>query len=75
MGEIEWAWLQHGFIYNCQSLDSAHRELHVYVSCGITIPSRKRAHGQCTYIGPRLGEGLIFKVSVSQLDTKEHPGK
>ena len=27
------------------------------------------------YIGPRLGGGLIFEVSVSQLDAKERPGK
>ena len=27
------------------------------------------------YIGPRLGDGPIFEVSVSQLDTKECPGK
>ena len=27
------------------------------------------------YIGPRLGDGLIFEVSVSHLDVKERPGK
>ena len=30
--------------------------------------------GGAPYIGPRLGDGPIFKVSVSQLDAKEHPG-
>jgi hypothetical protein len=29
--------------------------------------------GGAHYIGPRLGDGLIFVVSLSQLDTKEHP--
>jgi hypothetical protein len=32
------------------------------------------AHGQ-PYIGPRLGDGAIFVVLVSQLDAKERPGK
>ena len=27
------------------------------------------------YIGPRLADGPIFKVSVSHLDVKDHPGK
>ena len=27
------------------------------------------------YIGSRQGDGPIFKVSLSQLDAKEHPGK
>ena len=31
--------------------------------------------GSAPYIGPRLGVGLIFEVSVSHLDVKEHPGK
>ena len=31
--------------------------------------------GGAPYIGPRLGDGPIFEVSVSHLDVKEHPGK
>ena len=31
--------------------------------------------GSAPYIGPRLGDGLIFEVSLSQLDTKECPSK
>ena len=31
--------------------------------------------GSTPYIGPRLGDGPIFVVSVSHLDAKEHPGK
>ena len=31
--------------------------------------------GGARYIGPNLGDGPIFKVSVSRLDTKECPGK
>ena len=31
--------------------------------------------GSAPYTGPRLGDGPIFKVSVSRLDTKECPGK
>ena len=30
--------------------------------------------GGAPYIGPRLGGGPMFEVSVSQLDTKERPG-
>ena len=30
--------------------------------------------GGAPYFGPRLGDGPIFEVSVSQLDVKEHPG-
>ena len=31
--------------------------------------------GGAPYIGPRLGNGPIFDVSVSHLYAKEHPGK
>ena len=31
--------------------------------------------GGAPYIGPRLGDGPIFVVSVSHLDVKERPGK
>ena len=31
--------------------------------------------GGAPYIGPRLGDGPIFEVSVSQLYAKERPGK
>ena len=27
------------------------------------------------YIGPKLGDGLIFEVSVLQLDANKRPGK
>ena len=40
---------------------------HIYMY-NRTVPSRKRAHGWCVpYIGPRLGDGPIFEVSVSDL--------
>ena len=31
--------------------------------------------GGAPYIGPRLGDGPIFEVSVLHLDAKERPGK
>ena len=31
--------------------------------------------GDAPYIGPRLGDGPIFEVSVLHLGMKEHPGK
>ena len=31
--------------------------------------------GSAPYIGSRQGDGPIFKVLLSQLDAKEHPGK
>ena len=31
--------------------------------------------GSAPYIGPRLGDGPIFEVSVSHLDAKERPCK
>ena len=31
--------------------------------------------GGAPYIGPRLGDGPMFEVSVSQLDAKERLGK
>ena len=31
--------------------------------------------GSTRYIGPKLGDGLTFEVSVSWLYAKEHPGK
>ncbi len=36
---------------------------------------KKGPIGSAYYIGPRLGDGPTFKVSVLQLDTKECPGK
>ena len=40
-----------------------------------TVPSRKGPMGGAPYMGSRLGGGPIFEVSLSQLDTKERPGK
>jgi hypothetical protein len=37
-------------------------------------PRQKRPMGGAPYIGPKLGGGPIFQVSVSQLDVKERPG-
>ena len=31
--------------------------------------------GSAPYIGPTLGDGLIFKQSLLQLGAKEHPDK
>jgi hypothetical protein len=31
--------------------------------------------GAAPYIGPKLGDGPILEVSVSQLEAKEHPDK
>ena len=42
----------------------------------ILLYSRERGPlGGAPYIGPRVGGGPIFEVSVSHLDTKECPGK
>ena len=39
----------------------------------IPYPRERGPMGSTPYIGPRLGDGLIFEVSV--LDAKERPGK
>ena len=39
-----------------------------------TVPSRRGPMGGAPYIGPRLGDGPIFEVSVSRLYSKERPG-
>ena len=46
-------------------------------SVNIHVPySRERGPmGGAPYIGPRLGDGPIFEVSVLHLDAKERPGK
>ena len=36
---------------------------------------KKGPMGGAPYIGSRLGDGLIFAVSLSQLHAKERPGK
>jgi hypothetical protein len=41
----------------------------------IPYPCEKGPMGGAPYIGPKLGGGPIFQVSVSQLDAKERPGK
>ena len=41
----------------------------------IPYPRERGPMGSVPYIGPRLGDGLIFKVSVSRLDAKERPGE
>ena len=41
----------------------------------IPYPRKRGPMGSAPYIGPRLGDGPIFEVSVSHLYTKERPGK
>ena len=41
----------------------------------IPYPRERGPMGGAPYIGPRLGGGPIFEVSVAQLDAKERPGK
>ena len=38
-------------------------------------PRERGLMGGAPYIGPKLGDGPIFEVSVSRLDAKERPGK
>ena len=50
------------------------------IYCRLAIPylHEKGPMGGAPYIGPRLGDGPIFEVSVSQIhniDAKERPGK
>jgi hypothetical protein len=45
--------------------------LHVY----IPYLCEKGPMAGAPYIGPRLGGGLIFVVSLAHFDAKEHPGK
>ena len=40
-----------------------------------TYPCERGPMGSAPYIGPKLGDGPTFKVSVSHLDAKERPGK
>ena len=41
----------------------------------IPYPRERGPMGGAPYIGPRLGGGPIFEVSVAHLDAKERPGK
>ena len=41
----------------------------------VPYPRERGLMGNTTYIGPRLGGGPIFEVSVSCLYTKERPGQ
>ena len=41
----------------------------------IPYPRERGPMGGAPHIGPRLGDGPIFEVSVSRLYAKEHPGK
>ena len=46
-------------------------KLYMYVQ----YPRERGPMGGVPYIGPRLGGGPIFEVSVAHLDAKERPGK
>ena len=52
---------------------------HKHIYCGdsmlIPYPRERGPMGGAPYIGPRLGDGPIFEVSVACLNTKERPGK
>ena len=41
----------------------------------IPYPRERGPMGGAPYIGPKLGDGPIFEISVSRLYLKEHPGK
>ena len=41
----------------------------------VPYPCERGSMGGAPYIGPRLGDGPIFEVSVSRLYVKECPGK
>ena len=41
----------------------------------VPYPRKRGPMGSAPYIGPRLGDGPIFEVSVSHLYVKERPGK
>ena len=41
----------------------------------IPYPREIGPMGGAPYIGPKLGDGPIFEISVSRLYSKEHPGK
>ena len=41
----------------------------------LPYPRERGPMGGAPYIGPRLGDGLIFEVSVSRSYAKERPGK
>ena len=58
-------------------LDSQEEYLAMKVNSLLNIPyPRERGSmGGAPYIGPRLGEGPIFFVSVSHIDVKERPDK
>ena len=38
-------------------------------------PHKRGPMGSAPYIGPRMGDGPIFEVSLSRLYMKERPGK
>ena len=46
-----------------------------YLIIIIPYPRERRPMGGAPNIGPRLGGGPIFEVSVAHLDAKERPGK
>ena len=52
----------------CTSVNDLH------VAFLLPYPRERGPMGSVPYIGPRLGDGPIFEVSVLHLDTKECPG-
>ena len=82
-GEVRWHLTPKDFQFN-----PAFSPVCYKYTCGIVLfgyapmgnvhlPYRreKGPMGGAPYIGPRLGDGLIFEVSVSLLGAKERPGK
>ena len=47
--------------------------IHMYAH--VPYPHERGPMGGAPYIGPKLGDGPIFEVSVSRLYAKERPGK
>ena len=48
---------------------------HIHINIILPYPRKRGPMGGAPYIGPRLGDGPIFEVSVSRLYAKERPGK
>ena len=49
--------------------------LEVNAENSVPYPRERGPMGGTPYIGPKLGDGPIFEVSVSRLYSKEHPAR
>ena len=62
-------------MYNDILYSTSYGKVNVMYIHVVPYPRERGPMGGAPYIGPKLGDGPIFEVSVSRIYSKERPGK